>query len=194
MLSRSAGDDCAIRQKKGLYIVRRLCVYGMAVLLLLYAIISAAVPLYSLNISHGSGENLIALPLSPGDQWAIHFTHSWYRAPQNEIYRLDGQGNMLLVEVNFGSYPAALYYNENPPQGFVREDGWWKIKRIDQFLDHVRFKVGYTTDCRLIMKGKQLHFTSLASSGESLIFTVGKASLSQYLYSLVVLNMKGMQV
>jgi hypothetical protein len=170
--------------------VRRLCVYGVAVLLLLY-LGNDMVPFYTLKISRDSGENLVSLPISPGDRWAIHFTHSWYRVPQNEIYRLDRQGGMVLTEVNFGSYPAALYYNENPPQGFVREDDCWKIKSIDRSLAQVRFKVGYTTNCRLIMKGEQMLFTSLARSGESLVFTVGRVSVTKYLYAMVSSKMRG---
>jgi hypothetical protein len=170
--------------------VRRLCVYGVAVLLLLY-IGNDTGSFYTLNISRDSGENLVALPVSPGDRWAIHFTHSWYRVPQNEIYRLDRQGGMVLTEVNFGSYPAALYYNENPSQGFVQEGNCWKIKSIDRSLAQVRFKVGYTTNCRLIMKEEQLHFTSLARGGESLVFTVRRASVSKYLYALISSKMRG---
>ena len=130
------------------------------------------------------------LPVFPGEQWGIHFTHSLYRVAQEEIYQVDRHGGVVLKEVNFASYPAALYYSENPPQGFVREDGCWKIKNIDSPVSIVRFKVGYTTDCYLMIKGIKIYFKTLADGGESLVFTVRRASLVKYLYSAVLLKFR----
>lgn len=88
---------------------------------------------------------------------------------------------MVLEEMSFGSYPAALYYSEDPPQGFIQEDSCWKIKNINQPISQFRFKVGYTTNCYLMMKGEKVYLTSLAPPGESLIFTVEKVCYGKYL-------------
>lgn len=137
-------------------------------------------------IEPGSGGILLALPVQPGSTWKITYIHSWYRVPQEEVYRLGPGGQMILEEMHFGSYSAALYYDENPAQGYTREDGWWKIKNINRPISQFRFKVGYTTDCTLVSGDRVIPFTSLAPPGHSLIFTVKKMTYGKYICSTVL--------
>jgi hypothetical protein len=134
-------------------------------------------------VAQDSGKRLISR-ISPSDRWEITYTHSWYRVPQRELYVLGGDGEMVLEEVNFGSYPAALYYDENPAGGHVREDGLWKIKNLHTVVPSLNFKVGYTTDCGLHIKGKRVAFTELAPAGTTLTFTIRKLTILQYLWSV----------
>ena len=155
-----------------------------AILLIVFSLLGAAcfLPVLTLQVFRGdSGHPLLALRLLPGEKWEIRYLHSWYRVPQHEIYRIGTQGEMILEEMNFGSYPAALYYEENPRQGFIQEGGWWKIRNIHQPLPSFRFKVGYTTNCRLVIGGKSIPFSSLAPPGASLIFKVQKIPCGEYL-------------
>jgi hypothetical protein len=146
--------------------------------------INSFLSFFTLNIIQGDrGRNLLALPISPGDTWQIHYIHSLYRVPQEEIYRLSSKGEMILEEMRFGSYAAALYYNENPVQGFIQEGRWWKIEEIHHPLSHFHFKVGYTTDCRLLAQGKSIPFDSLAPPGTSLTFRVKKNGYGRVLIS-----------
>jgi hypothetical protein len=108
---------------------------------------------------------------------------------QEEIYQVDRRGRMVLQEVRFASYPAAMYYDEDPPQGLIREDGWLKIKNIERPVAFVRFKVGYTTDCYLMMKDRKIYLKSLASEGESLVFTVDRVSPLEYFCAAVSLSL-----
>jgi len=133
-------------------------------------------------IDPGSGKILFISQLQPGNTWKIRYIHSWYRVPQEEIYRLSSRGQMFLWEMHFGSYQAALYYDENPPQGFTREGDWWKIENINRPISQFRFKVGYTTDCTLLTGGRIIPFASLAPPGHSLMFTVNKIPYGRYLW------------
>jgi len=172
--------------------MRRLWFFTVLAAIILLAATPYASPFSRLHVVHGSnGNGLAEWPLSAGERWGIHFTHSWYRVAQEEIYRVDRRGRMVLHEVKFASYPAAMYYDENPPQGLIREDGWLKIKDIERPVAFVRFKVGYTTDCYLMVKDRRIYFKSLAAEGESLVFAVDRVSPLEFFYAAVSLSLTG---
>jgi hypothetical protein len=144
--------------------------------------LAAVFPVSVLRVEEGAGgENLVAMfLLHPGDRWEIGYTHSWYRVPQKEVYRWEPAGGMLLQEMYFGTYPAALYYCENPTPGITRGGGGWRIENLDREVREVRFKVGYTTDCYLMIHGRKIPFLSLAPAGQTLSFAAEKAPYARY--------------
>lgn len=137
-------------------------------------------PHEALTVRDREGKVVLEIPVSHGETWSISYIHSWFRVPQEEIYGADTYGQMVLKEMRFGSYSAALYYNEAPPQGFTLDNGVWKICNINASLERLYFKVGYTTNCCLHIQGKDILFTSLASPGCSLEFRLQKLTWIDY--------------
>lgn len=119
--------------------------------------------------------------MAKGDTWQISYTHSWFRVPQEECYEANESGQMILKEMRFGSYSAALYYNESPEQGITLEDGIYKILNINLPMDHFYFKVGYTTNCCLHIRDKVIPFVSLVPPGHSLEICIQKLNRLEYL-------------
>ena len=57
--------------------------------------------------------------VNEGDRVELHYIHSLYNVEQREIYYVINQ-KFLLVKIYFGSYDAALYYNEDPIGGIKK--------------------------------------------------------------------------
>lgn len=150
-------------QRVGLYpLTLKRGLYLSLVLLPLAALSGLPAYTYTLCVQEANeGRELAAIPVSQGDLLQVEYVHSMYKVKQSEFFLIGPDLRFHLEKVTFGSYAAAVYYDAEPPQGLVFEDGLWMVKGIGKNYSVLKYRISPSTghvlnigDQRLDISGK----------------------------------------
>jgi hypothetical protein len=124
-----------------------------------------------------SGARLYQVPVKEGDEFALEFVHSVQRTPVKEIFRIERDGKIYLVETEYESFGAGLPTMPDEGAQSVVEGGKIRItgmhREIEPFLVAVSPVPGHV----LTVGGEEVVLVSLAKAGTGLRIRVVREPL-----------------
>lgn len=124
-----------------------------------------------------SGVCLYQAPVKEGDEFTLEFVHSIERTPVKEIFRIEGDGKIYLVETEYESFGAGLPTMPDEGAKSVVEGGKIRItgmrREIEPFLVAVSPVPGHV----LTVGGEEVVLASLAKPGTGLRIRVVREPL-----------------
>lgn len=94
------------------------------------------------------------IPVSPGDTWVYHYTHSVQLTPCYEYFRINGPDDMTMTHTVYESYGVGLPYS--PSEGSFatrKEDGKFDLT-MDRPYRTVSFRPAVQADPDISCRGK----------------------------------------
>lgn len=133
---------------------------------------------YQLQITQfqGNGEKILFRTLAaPQKTFQLQYTHSWDKCPIIEIFRIEKDATMTLLEEIYGWFGAGLEFN--PPTGFTdMGDHRVHIKGIERNLPYIPIRVGWVSEFRLKYEDQMIPLGSLASPGTLVTIRICRCS------------------
>ncbi len=150
------------------------------------AIIAIAVffifPIYSLELrSFYEDKVLFSQRVQPGDKFTLEYTHSVALTPVWEIFVIDQDYQIILVETDFLDHGAGLPYAAFDQEIFVIEEGRFKIKNMQRIMRNpIYYRVGANSNNCFYFKDNKINLSSLW--GDRLLsIGIGKKNLFSFL-------------
>ncbi|NLB73349.1 MAG: DUF1850 domain-containing protein [Firmicutes bacterium] len=124
-----------------------------------------------------SGVRLYQAPVKEGDGFVLEFVHSVERTPVKEVFRIERDGKIYLVETEYESFGAGLPTMPDEREESVVEGGKIRItgmrREIEPFLVAVSPVPGHV----LTVGGEEVVLASLAKPGTGLRIRVVREPL-----------------
>jgi len=106
---------------------------GLSIVIII--IILFSIPLHTLEFrSFSDGEIIFKKIVYPEDQFILKYTHSVARTPVWEIFYIDKDYQIILIETDFLDHGAGLPYTAFDKEIFVEEEGRFKIKNMQRIM------------------------------------------------------------
>ena len=140
------------------------------------------IPIYTLELKpFPEGELIFKQKVQPGDKFILKYTHSVALTPVWEIFIIDKDYQIVLIETDFLDHGAGLPYTTFENEIFVEEEGKFKIKNMDRIMPTpIYYRVGAVRENIFYFKDKEIDLSS--SVGDKLLtIEIGKTNLLNYL-------------
>ncbi len=110
---------------------------------------------------------LIEIKVNPGDIFFYDYIHSSDHTPIKDIFRVDKDGKMTLVEEAYLWPGAGLEFHAQHPGGIVYDGLWTKVK-LERIFYHLSLRIGKSTQQVLIINNQVYPFSELGKPGDCL--------------------------
>lgn len=140
------------------------------------------IPIYTLELkSFPDGELIFKQKVQPGDKFILKYTHSVALTPVWEIFIIDKDYQIVLIETNFLDHGAGLPYTTFENEIFVEEEGRFKIKNMHRIIPSpIYYRIGAVRENVFYFKGQEINLSSLL--GDRLLsLGIHKNNLFNYL-------------
>ncbi|MDH4268040.1 MAG: DUF1850 domain-containing protein [Deltaproteobacteria bacterium] len=118
-------------------------------------------------------EVLYRILTHPQKIFRIGYTHSWDKCPIVEVFRIEKDATITLMEEIYSWFGAGLEFN--PETGFTdMKDHLVHIRNIERNMPVIPIRVGWTSGFRLEYENTVIPLNSLASPGELLLIKIGR--------------------
>lgn len=114
---------------------------------------------------------LLDLSVNPGDEFYIHYIHSSDKTPVRDTFRINEEGQLILIEEAFLWHGAGLEFQSHGDI-HLAFDGKWSKVRLNRFFPELVIRVGRIAKQRLIFKDRSIYLDSLVRPGESIILSI----------------------
>ena len=117
-----------------------------------------------LEVRSEGGEPLLREALSPGEPFVLSYYHSVNHAPVREVYALDADGAVRVLEHGYRTQGAGL--GQVPGEGRVVEasGGWTRVLGLDRRVGSFALRVGLPgVDHRIEVRGRAVSLTERAA-------------------------------
>ena len=154
---------------------------GLSVVIIII-IILFFIPVYTLDLKPFSdGEIIFKQKVQPGDKFTLKYTHSVALTPVWEIFIIDKDYQIILIETDFLDHGAGLPYTTFENEIFVEEEGRFKIKNMHRIMPNpIYYRIGAASENIFYFKGKVIDLST--SVGDKLLtIEIGKINLLNYL-------------
>ena len=140
------------------------------------------IPIYTLELSSFSdGEILFSQKVQSGDKFILKYTHSVALTPVWEIFIIDKDYQIVLIETDFLDHGAGLPYAPFGEEVFVEEDNKFKIKNMHRTIyTPFYYRIGAIRENIFYFKNKEINLSSLVGD-KLLTFEIYKKNLFNYL-------------
>lgn len=129
------------------------------------------------TVTKESGRLAYAVPVQPGDGFAIRFIHSVHRTPVEEHFRISSQGELVLERVVFESYGVGNPSGTEPGERFFLRDGKLVIEGMDRRWHAIVQRIGQkVANHELLMNGQDTPFTAWSEPGSKVLLEVKRVS------------------
>ena len=116
-------------------------------------------------------EVLYKATTSPMKTFRISYTHSLDKCPVVEIFRIEKDATITLIEEIYGWFGAGLEFN--PKTGFTdMKDHMVHIKDIERNMQLIPIRVGWICGFQLEYENEVVPLTALARPGELLMINI----------------------
>lgn len=115
-----------------------------------------------------SGVKLYRVPVEEGDEFAIEFVHSVERTPVKEVFRIEKDRKIYLVETEYESFGAGLPTMPGEGEKSVLEGGKIRITGMRRKLDPFLVAVSPVPGHILTIGGEEVVLADLAKPGTGL--------------------------
>ena len=140
------------------------------------------IPVYTLDLRPFSDEEIIfKQKVQPGDKFTLKYTHSVALTPVWEIFIIDKDYQIILIETDFLDHGAGLPYSAFDQEIFVEEEGRFKIKNMHRVMPTpIFYRSGEVSENIIYFKDKKINLSSLVGD-KLLTIETNKANLINYL-------------
>ena len=152
------------------------------IIALIIIIILFYIPIYTLELKPFSGGELIfKQKVQPGDKFTLKYTHSVALTPVWEIFIIDKDYQIVLIETDFLDHGAGLPYTTFENEIFVEEEGRFKIKNMHRIIPTpIYYRIGAVRENIFYFKGEEINLSS--SLGDRLLtLEIDRNNLFNYL-------------
>jgi len=127
------------------------------------------------------GELIFKQKAQPGDEFILKYTHSVALTPVWEIFIIDKDYQIVLIETDFLDHGAGLPYATFDKEIFVEEEGRFKIKNMHRIIPiPIYYRIGAVRENIFYFKGVEINLSSLV--GDSLLtLEIDRINLFNYL-------------
>ncbi len=136
--------------------------FGLLIAIIII-IILFFIPVYTLELRSFSDNELIFNRIvQPGDKFTLKYTHSVSLTPVWEIFIIDDNYHIILIETDFLDHGAGLPYTAFNEQVFLNEDGKFKIKNMHRIIPTpIYYRIGAVRENIFYFKDKEINLSSL---------------------------------
>ncbi len=154
---------------------------GLLIAIIIIIILSF-IPVYTLELRSFSDDELIfEQKVQPGDKFVLKYTHSVALTPVWEIFIIDKDYQIILIETDFLDHGAGLPYTTFNEEIFVEEEGIFKIKNIHRIIPTpFYYRIGEIRENIFYFKDKEINLSSLVGD-RLLTLEIYKNNLFAYL-------------
>jgi len=147
--------------------------FGLLVTII-FIIILFFIPVYTLELRpFPDGEIIFKQKVQPGDEFILKYTHSVALTPVWEIFVINKDYQIVLIETDFLDHGAGLPYATFDKEIFVEEEGRFKIKNMHRILPTpIYYRIGAVSENIFYFKDKEIDLSSLVGDKLLTIETV----------------------
>ena len=158
-----------------------IALFGLSIVIIII-IVLFIIPLYSLELrSFSDGEIIFKQKVQLGDKFTLKYTHSVALTPVWEIFIINKDYKIILIETDFLDHGAGLPYAPFDEEIFIEEDGKFKIKNMYRIIyNPFYYRIGSITENIFYFKNKEIDLSS--SVGDRLLtLEIDRNNLFNYL-------------
>ncbi|WLV24322.1 DUF1850 domain-containing protein [Aciduricibacillus chroicocephali] len=153
-------------------------------LLVLFILALASMLLIRVPVIYGideEGEVLLKKRVSPGDELISEYVHSVEKCPMKERFKVNHNLDILLKESWNCNFGAGI--ESSLPEGTTGsfENGYYKIKGINQQFNEIQFHPVAIAKQRLMVRNKTWDLYKEPFEGRTFTLKTGRMSLAEYL-------------
>jgi len=111
-----------------------------------------------------TGQALLLVPLEPGQEFTLIYTHSVHKSPVVEIFTIQPPEGLLLKKIGFKDYGVGMPYS-TPHKFILGVDGFFWIEAIDDPLGSFTLRVQEIPQHRLVLSGREINLLGLTQAG-----------------------------
>jgi len=140
------------------------------------------IPVFTLELRPFSDDELIfKQKVQPGDKFILKYTHSVALTPVWEIFIINEDYQIVLIETDFLDHGAGLPYTTFENEIFVEEEGRFKIKNMHRIIPTpIYYRIGAVRENIFYFKGEEINLSSLVGDG-LLTLEIDRNNLFNYL-------------
>ncbi len=140
------------------------------------------IPVYTLELrTFSDGELYFMQKVQPGDKFVLKYTHSVTLTPVWEIFIIDKDYQIVLIETDFLDHGAGLPYTTFENEIFVEEESRFKIKNMHRIIPTpIYYRIGAVRENIIYFKGEEINLSSLLGD-KLLTVEIDKNNLLNYL-------------
>ena len=155
--------------------------FGFLIVIIII-IIPFFIPVYTLELRSFSDDELIfKQKVQPGNKFTLKYTHSVSLTPVWEIFIIDDNYQIVLIETDFLDHGAGLPYTTFENEIFMEEEGRFKIKNMHRFIPTpFYYRIGAIRENIFYFKDKEINLSSLVGD-RLLTLDIYKNNLFSYL-------------
>ncbi len=155
--------------------------FGFLIVIIII-IIPFFIPVYTLELkSFSDGELYFMQKVQPGDEFILKYTHSVTLTPVWEIFIIDKNYQIVLIETDFLDHGAGLPYTTFNEEIFVEEEGRFKIKNMHRIIPTpFYYRIGAIRENIFYFKDKEINL-SLLVGDRLLTLEIDRNNLFNYL-------------
>jgi len=137
--------------------------FGLSVVIIIIIIILFFIPVYILELrTFSDGEMYFMQKVQPGDKFVLKYTHSVALTPVWEIFIIDKDYQIVLIETDFLDHGAGLPYTTFENEIFVEEEGRFKIKNMHRILPTpIYYRIGAVRENVFYFKDEEINLSTL---------------------------------
>ena len=145
-------------------------------------IILFLIPIHNLEFRpFPDGEIIFKQKVQPGDEFILKYTHSVALTPVWEIFYIDKDYQIILIETDFLDHGAGLPYTAFDKEIFMEEEGRFKIKNMQRIMPSpINYMVGTIYENIFYFENREINFSSLVAD-KILTIKIYKSNLFIYL-------------
>ncbi|MBA7497734.1 hypothetical protein ES704_00465 [subsurface metagenome] len=140
------------------------------------------IPVHTLELrTFSDGELIFKQKIQPGDKFVLKYTHSVALTPVWEIFIIDKDYQIVLIETDFLDHGAGLPYTTFENEIFVEEEGRFKIKNMHRIIPTpIYYRIGAVRENIFYFKGEEINLSSLVGD-RLLTIEIDRNNLFNYL-------------
>ena len=160
---------------------KNIALFGLLIVIIII-IILFFIPVYTLEFrSFSDGELYFIQRVQPDDKFTLKYKHSVELSPVWEIFIIDKDYQIVLIETDFLDHGAGLPYTAFNQEIFVDEDGKFKIKNMHRIIPSpIYYRIGAVRENIFYFKGEEINLSSLVGD-RLLTLEVDRNNLFDYL-------------
>jgi len=145
-------------------------------------IILFIIPIYTLELrSFSDGKIVFSQKVQSGNKFILKYTHSVALTPVWEIFIINKDYQIVLIETDFLDHGAGLPYTAFENEIFVEEEGRFKIKNMHRIIPTpFYYRIGAVRENIFYFKGEEINLSSLVGD-RLLTLEIERNNLFNYL-------------
>jgi len=140
------------------------------------------IPVYTLELrTFSDGEIVFSQKVQSGNKFILKYTHSVALTPVWEIFIINKDYQIVLIETDFLDHGAGLPYTAFENEIFVEEEGRFKIKNMHRIIPTpFYYRIGAVRENIFYFKGEEINLSSLVGD-RLLTLEIERNNLFNYL-------------